>query len=87
MNHGYPLDMVAYSIGMIPLIKFLKSTYPNVTQPFYAYNTGALGTLDHLEKCFKALKRNGWAQGYFPNPTKSILVMHPQNLKAGDIFG
>ena len=42
---------------------------------------------DHLEKYFKALKNNVPARGYFPEPTKRILVAHPQNLKTGEGFG
>ena len=41
---------------------------------------------DHLEKYFKALKYNALDRGYFPNPTKSILIMHLQNLEAREIF-
>ena len=40
-----------------------------------------------LERYFKALKHNGPAWGYYPEPSKSILVAHPQNLKAGELFG
>ena len=42
---------------------------------------------DHLEKCFKALKRNSPVRIYFPGPTKSILAVHPKNFKSGYIFG
>ena len=40
----------------------------------------------HLENYFKALKCNGPERGYFPDPTKIILVMHPQNLEPGEEF-
>ena len=76
--------IVAYRIKIILLIKHLKSTYPDVTQPWYADKAGALGMFDHLDNYFKALKRNGPEWGYFPEPTKSILVVHSQNLKAGE---
>ena len=79
--------MVAYWIGILPLIKILKSKYPDVTQPWQADEDGALGMFDHLEKYFKALKNNVPARGYFPEPTKRILVAHPQNLKTGEGFG
>ena len=82
---GCPLSMVAYGLGIIPLIKRLKSTYPDITKLWYAYNAGALSKFDHLEKAFKSLKGNGPARGYLTDPTKSILFMHPQNLEAGDI--
>ena len=54
---GYPLAMVAYGIEILLLIKHLKSTYLDVTQPWYADHAGALGMFDHLDNYFKALKR------------------------------
>ena len=42
---------------------------------------------DNLERYFNSLKRNGLARGYYPKPTKSILVVHPENLEAGELFG
>ena len=83
MIQGYPLAMVAYMIKILPLIKHLKSTYPDVTQPYYTENAGALGMFDHLENYFKALKHIGPEQGYFPDSAKSILVFHPQELESG----
>ena len=83
----YPLAMVAYRIGIILMIKCLKSKYPDITHPWYAENAEALGTFDNLEQYFKALKCNGLAWGYYPNPTKRILAVHPQNLEAGELFG
>ena len=44
MAQGDPLYMVAYGIGIILLIKRLKSTFPDVTHSWYAGDTGALGT-------------------------------------------
>ena len=58
-----PLDMVAYVIKILPLIRRLKSTYPDVTQPWYDDNAGALGMFDHLDNYFKALKRKVPEQG------------------------
>ena len=77
---GYPLDMVAYGMEIITLIKHLKSTYPDIMQPWYADNARALGMFDHLDNYFKALNRNGPERGYSPDPTKSMLVLYPQNL-------
>ena len=80
------MAIVAYRIKIIPLIKHLKSKYPDVTQPWYADKAGALGMFDYLDEYFKALKRNGPERGYFSEPTKSILVVNPQNLEAGVEF-
>ena len=76
---GDPMAMVAYGIVILPLIKHLKSTYPDVTQPWYGDSSGSRGTFDHLEKYFKALNGNSPARGYLTNPTKIILAEHPQN--------
>ena len=86
MTQVNPLDMVAYGIGILSLIKVLKSMYPDVMQPWYADNSGSLGTFDHLERYFKALNCNGPAWGYNPDPTKIILTVHPQILEAGELF-
>ena len=39
---GYPLAMIAYGIGILSLINNLKQDIPDVTQPWYADNAGAL---------------------------------------------
>ena len=79
--------MVAYGIEILPLTKRLKSMYPDVTQPWYSYNAGALVMFNHLDTYFKLLKNYLPTRGYLSNPTKSILVVHTQNLEAGEEFG
>ena len=49
MTQGYRLDMVYYSIGIILLIKNLMAAHPNTNQPWYADDTGALGTFANIE--------------------------------------
>ena len=39
---------------------------------------------DHLENYFKALNCISPERGYLPDPTKSILVVHPQNPELGE---
>ena len=87
VTQGDPLDMFAYRIGILPLIKLLKLTYSDVIQAWFADNTGALGTFNHLERYSKAIKNNGLERGYYPDPTKMILVVHIQKLKEGRLFG
>ena len=43
------LAMMAYGIGIIPLIKNLKQEIPDVTQPYYADDAGALGKFTRIE--------------------------------------
>ena len=64
VTKGNPMPMVDYGIGIIPLMKFLKSMYPDVTQPWYSDYYGALGKFDNLEQYFISLKRNGADRGY-----------------------
>ena len=64
VTQGGPIAMIAYGIGILPLIKYLKWEIPDVTQPWYADNAGALGTLARLETCFCSLTRQGPGQGY-----------------------
>ena len=80
---GYPLAMVVYSIGIIPLIKHLELTYPDVAQTWYSDDAGSLGTFNNLERCFNLLKRNGLDRGHYPGSTISISVVHPKILKQG----
>ena len=79
--------MVAYGIGVLTLIKRLKAVCPGITQPWYARNSGSLGMFNNVELYFNSLKRNSPSRGYFPNPTKTILTVNPDNIKAGILFG
>ena len=38
--------MVTYGIGVLLLIKLLKAAYPDIAQPYYIDDVGALCTLD-----------------------------------------
>ena len=64
VTKGDPMPMVDYGIGIITMMKCLKSMYPDVTQPCYSDYYGALGTFDNLDKYFISLKRNGADRGY-----------------------
>ena len=72
VTQGYPLAMltamVAYGIGVLPLIKQLKAEYPDITYPCYADDTGSLGTFVNAELYFNLLKRFGPGRGYYPKP-------------------
>ena len=52
MTKGVPLAMIAYGIGIILLIKNPKRDIPDVTQPWYDDDAGALGTFARLETYF-----------------------------------
>ena len=75
MTQGDPLTMIAYDIGVLPLICGLRRSHPRVTQPWYADDTGAVGKFGDVMSHFRDLHLRGPARGYFPEPTKSILVV------------
>ena len=41
---GDPLEMTAFSIGILLIIKSLKQDLPSVSKPWHDDNAGALGT-------------------------------------------
>ena len=72
--------MIEYGIGVLPLIRELRDAHPRVTQPWYADDAGARGTFQQVQAHFWYLQARGPAWGYYPDPTKSILVMAPRNV-------
>ena len=56
--------MVDYGILVLPLIKFLKAAYPDITHPWYKDDPGALGTFGNLGLYFNTLKHFGPGRGY-----------------------
>ena len=75
-----PLSMIAYGIGVLPLIRELMNTHPQVTHPWYADDTGARGAFQLVQEHFRYLETRGPSQGYYLDPTKSILVVAPGNV-------
>ena len=82
-----PMSMIAYDIGILPLIKKLKRELPDVTQPGYADGAGELGMFTRIETCFNLLTRQGPRCGYHRKPSKRVLIVHPNHPEAGKWFG
>ena len=55
VSQGDPFTMIAYGIGILPLIKNLKWDIPDVIQTSYADKAGALGTFARIETYFDSL--------------------------------
>ena len=83
MTQGDLLAIIAYGIGILPLINNIKRELPDVTQPWYADNAGSLGTFDRLDNHFYSLSRPISGRGYHPKPTKIIIIVRPENYEAG----
>ena len=86
MTQEDPLEMIAYGIVILPRINDLKGDIPDITQPWYADNAGALGTFARIETYFNSLTHQGPGNGFDPKPSKSVLIVHPENLEAGKEF-
>jgi hypothetical protein len=84
---GDPLSMFAYGIGILPLIRQLKKEFPLVEQPWYADDAGAGGKFDRMRSQFLRLVELGPTFGYFPESTKSVLIVAQHNLeRAKSVF-
>ena len=86
VTQGDPISTIAYRIGTLPLIKNLKRAIPDVPHPWYADDAGALGTFTRLETYFDSLTHQGLGQGYQTEPSKSVLIIRPENIEARKVF-
>ena len=80
VTQGDPLCMIAYGIKILLIIREICTTHPHVVQPWYADETGAGETFEALHEHMRNLLARGPPRGYFPDPTKSILVISPRNV-------
>ena len=78
-----PLKIIVYRIGILPLINNIKREIPDVTQPWYADNSGALGMFARIETYFDSLTRQGPGRVYYPKLSKSVLIVHLENIEVG----
>ena len=81
------MSTITYSIGILPHIKKLKREIHDFTQLWYADDSGALGMFVIIDTYFNSITRQGLGHGYYPEPSKSVLIVHPENLKASRVFG
>ena len=79
MTQGDPLAIIVYIIGILPLIKKPKQKIPDINHPWYANDAGELCTFPIIGTCFNLLTLG---RGYHSEPSKSVLNLHPENLKA-----
>ena len=87
MSQGGPLDIIDYGINIPPLIKNLKTEFPDITHPFYADNDGALCKFTRVKSYFHLFKKHGPGRRYYPQPSKRVLIVHPEHIKDRKWFG
>ena len=78
--------MIAYSIGVIHLIRELWYTHPHITQPWYMDEAGEGGKLERILEQFQDLQARGTPRGCSPEPTNSILIVALMNVARAEEF-
>ena len=86
VTQGYLLAMVAYGIGILPMIKKPRAGFPDINQSWCSDDDGALSPFTIVESYFNSLKRHGPGRGYYPKPSKRVLIVHPYNVKYRKLF-
>ena len=59
VTQGDPLAMIAYGIGVLPLIRDLRRDHPCITQPWYADDVGTGGKFGYVMAHFRDLQMRG----------------------------
>ena len=65
------LAMVSYGLGVLLIIKNLKTLHPGVMKLWYADDAGYLGTFGNIEYSFNDLKHVVMECEYYPKPKKA----------------
>ena len=81
ITQGDPLGMVMFAIATIPLIRQIQG---GVQQAWYADDATAGGTLTSLRGWWDRLQALGPQFGYQPNPSKTWLVVKPDNAQTAE---
>jgi hypothetical protein len=66
--------MVLYGLSLTPLAEALRTAVPCTVQPWYADDAGMCGTISSLATAQRLLLKLGPRRGYYPEPSKSILI-------------
>ena len=78
-TQGDPLAMAFFALATVPLIEAIA--VENVTQAWFADDAGSGGRLQRLRQWWDKIIELGPKYGYFPNATKSYLIVKPEKRK------
>jgi hypothetical protein len=81
VTQGDPISMFGYGVGTLPLARQLKAEVKGLHQPWYADDAGAQGKFEAIGQLYDRLEEIGPYSGYFPESSKSILIVGKHNLE------
>ena len=79
-TQGDPLAMGNYALSTRHPIETLKEKAPGVLQAWFADDDTALGMLEKLRVYWEQLKTIGPLYGYYPEPSKTVLLVKTSDL-------
>ena len=74
VTQGDPLSMMMYAVALLPLIRSLAVSHRWI-QNWYANDSSCIGEVFFVRQWFEQLLSEGPAYGYFPKPSKTVLVV------------
>ena len=74
VTQGDPLSMCFYAIALLPVVRSLRS-HDKWMQSWYADDSACVGRLSNIKEWFELLSERGPRYGYYPEPSKSVLVV------------
>ena len=78
--------MMLYAVAVLPLIHSLRAPGKWI-QNWYADDSSCVADLPSLRTWFEELLNRGPAYGYFPEPSKTVLVVGPSDIQqASELF-
>ncbi len=69
--------MVIYGIALTPLTETVRQQLPATLQAWYADDSAFGGMAPDITAAMRTILERGPARGYFPEPSKSILICNP----------
>ena len=77
-TQGDPIAMALYGLSLLPLTSHLKSESNQINQVTYADDLTGAGKIRFLKAWWDVLYQAGPNIGYYPNPSKSWLIVKPK---------
>ena len=82
---GDPLAISLHALAVVPLIRQLCSTVPDASQVWFADDATDFGTASALLEWWHHLQLSYCpAFGYFPNSSKTFLIVKPEHLSQAE---